>query len=86
MFLIFGLLLVGTAVQLFRHRDQDPTVEDNALVTDVAFRAALAWQPRVTLLRAGRAVALSRAVVPSQISAVCAFSRRRPGGPRRRRS
>ncbi|MEA2247147.1 MAG: tellurite resistance protein TerC [Solirubrobacteraceae bacterium] len=32
MFLIFGLLLIGTAVQLFRHRDQDPSVEDNALV------------------------------------------------------
>ena len=33
MFLIFGLLLIGTAIQLFRHRDQDPGVEDNALVT-----------------------------------------------------
>jgi tellurite resistance protein TerC len=33
MFLVFGLLLVGTAIQLFRHRDQDPSVEDNALVT-----------------------------------------------------
>jgi tellurite resistance protein TerC len=32
MFLIFGLLLVWTAVQLFRHRDEDPDVEDNALV------------------------------------------------------
>ena len=32
MFLIFGLLLVFTAIQLFRHRDQDPDVEDNALV------------------------------------------------------
>ena len=32
MFLIFGLLLVFTAVQLFRHRDQDPDVEDNVLV------------------------------------------------------
>ena len=32
MFLLFGLLLVATAVQLFRHRDQDPSVEDNALV------------------------------------------------------
>ncbi len=32
MFLIFGLLLIGTAIQLFRHRDQDPSVEDNALV------------------------------------------------------
>jgi len=32
MFLLFGLLLLGTAVQLFRHRDQDPTIEDNRLV------------------------------------------------------
>jgi tellurite resistance protein TerC len=32
MFLVFGLLLVFTAVQLFRHRNQDPSVEDNALV------------------------------------------------------
>jgi tellurite resistance protein TerC len=32
MFLVFGLLLVATAVQLFRHRDQDPSIEDNALV------------------------------------------------------
>ncbi|MFI5935154.1 TerC family protein [Actinoplanes sp. NPDC051494] len=32
MFLIFGLLLIYTAVQLFRHRDQDPSVDDNVLV------------------------------------------------------
>ncbi|MCY1144525.1 TerC family protein [Actinoplanes sp. Pm04-4] len=32
MFLIFGLVLIFTAVQLFRHRDVDPDVEDNALV------------------------------------------------------
>jgi tellurite resistance protein TerC len=32
MFLIFGLVLIWTAVQLFRHRDEDPDVEDNALV------------------------------------------------------
>ncbi|WP_250037401.1 TerC family protein [Paractinoplanes maris] len=32
MFLIFGLILIFTAVQLFRHRDVDPDVEDNALV------------------------------------------------------
>jgi tellurite resistance protein TerC len=32
MFLIFGLLLIYTAVQLFRHRDEDPDVDDNALV------------------------------------------------------
>ncbi len=27
MFLIFGLLLLGTAIQLFRHRDQDPDID-----------------------------------------------------------
>jgi tellurite resistance protein TerC len=32
MFLIFGLVLIATAVQLFRHREQDPSVDDNALV------------------------------------------------------
>ncbi len=32
MFLIFGLALLATAIQLFRHRDQDPPIEDNALV------------------------------------------------------
>jgi tellurite resistance protein TerC len=32
MFLIFGLLLLYTAVQLFRHRDEDPDVENNVIV------------------------------------------------------
>jgi tellurite resistance protein TerC len=32
MFLIFGLLLIFTAVQLYRHRDEDPSIEDNAVV------------------------------------------------------
>jgi len=32
MFLVFGLLLLFTAIQLFRHRDQDPSIEDNVLV------------------------------------------------------
>jgi tellurite resistance protein TerC len=32
MFLIFGLLLIFTAVQLYRHRDEDPSVDDNAIV------------------------------------------------------
>ncbi len=32
MFLVFGLMLVATAVQLYRHRDQDPSVQDNVLV------------------------------------------------------
>jgi tellurite resistance protein TerC len=32
MFLLFGLLLIVTAIQLFRHRDEDPTVDDNVVV------------------------------------------------------
>jgi TerC family integral membrane protein len=32
MFLLFGLALLFTAIQLFRYRDQDPSVQDNALV------------------------------------------------------
>src|SRR5919197_4866507 len=32
MFLLFGLLLIYTAIQLFRHRDEDPAVEDNVVV------------------------------------------------------
>jgi len=32
MFLIFGLVLVVTAVQLYRHRDLDPDVADNGVV------------------------------------------------------
>jgi tellurite resistance protein TerC len=33
MFLVFGLLLIVTAIQLFRHRDADPAIEDNVVVT-----------------------------------------------------
>ena len=32
MFLVFGLILVVTAVQLYRHRNVDPAIEDNLLV------------------------------------------------------
>lgn len=32
MFLLFGLLLVYTAVQLYRHREEDPDIEDNLMV------------------------------------------------------
>jgi tellurite resistance protein TerC len=32
MFLLFGLLLIYTAIQLFRHRDEDPDIEDNVVV------------------------------------------------------
>ncbi|HYO20272.1 MAG TPA: TerC family protein [Dermatophilaceae bacterium] len=32
MFLVFGLILIVTAIKLFQHRDEDPSVEDNGLV------------------------------------------------------
>jgi tellurite resistance protein TerC len=32
MFAVFGVALLATAIQLFRHRDQDPDIEDNAVV------------------------------------------------------
>jgi tellurite resistance protein TerC len=32
MFLLFGVLLIYTAIQLFRHRDQDPDIQDNTFV------------------------------------------------------
>jgi TerC family integral membrane protein len=38
MFLIFGVTLVITAIQLFRHRDEDPSIEGNVLVA-IARRA-----------------------------------------------
>jgi tellurite resistance protein TerC len=34
-YLLFGVALTATAVQLFRHRDADPSVDDNLLVTGV---------------------------------------------------
>ena len=59
MFLIFGLALVATAVQLYRHRNEDPTVEDNALVRTA--RRALPISPhyeqgRIITRRDGRRV------------------------------
>jgi tellurite resistance protein TerC len=33
MFLVFGLALLITAIQLFRHRDQEPSVSDNPVVS-----------------------------------------------------
>ena len=43
MFLVFGVALLGTSVQLFRHRDQDPKIEDNRIVS--AARRALPIMP-----------------------------------------
>ena len=52
MFLVFGLLLVWTAVQLYRHRDEDPDVEDNALV-----RATRRVLPTTTEYHGGKLLA-----------------------------
>jgi len=57
MFLIFGLGLLLTAVQLFRHRDSDPQIEDNPVVS--AARRVLPISPaydggRFTTRRRGR--------------------------------
>lgn len=48
MFLLFGLLLLFTAVQLYRHRNEDPDVQDNALV-----RLARRWLPVTDDYRGG---------------------------------
>jgi len=32
MFLVFGVILIVTGIKLYQHRDQDPDVQDNALV------------------------------------------------------
>jgi tellurite resistance protein TerC len=44
MLLVFGILLIVTGVQLFRHRDEDPSVDDNLLV--VAARRSLPFTDR----------------------------------------
>jgi tellurite resistance protein TerC len=62
MFLVFGLLLVWTAIQLYRHRDEDPEVEDNLLV-----RATRRVLPTTTDYHDGRLVTRvdgRRAVTP----------------------
>jgi tellurite resistance protein TerC len=49
LFLLFGLLLIWTAIQLFRHRDEDPDIESNLLV-----RAARRWLPISDTYNGGR--------------------------------
>ncbi|HYZ38171.1 MAG TPA: TerC family protein [Pseudonocardiaceae bacterium] len=51
MFLVFGLLLIWTAMQLYRHRNEDPEVEDNLLV-----RATRRVLPTTTEYDQGRLV------------------------------
>jgi tellurite resistance protein TerC len=52
MFVVFGVLLIYTAVQLFRHRNEDPDVEDNGVV-----RAARRILPVSTEYVGGRLLA-----------------------------
>jgi hypothetical protein len=59
---VFGLLLIWTAVQLYRHRDEDPDVDDNALV-----RATRRVLPTTTEYQDGRLISRvdgRRAVTP----------------------
>jgi tellurite resistance protein TerC len=68
MFLIFGLLLIWTAVQLFRHRDEDPSVEDNALVK--VSRRVLPADRRLHRRQAHRRVDGRRVVTPLFIALI----------------
>ena len=59
MFLIFGVALMMTAIQLFRHRNRDPHIEDNVIVAWA--RRALPMssgydEGRIVTRRAGRRV------------------------------
>ena len=51
-FLLFGLLLLWTAVSLFRHRNEDPDIEDNPVL-----RLARRFLPVSTEFHGGRLVA-----------------------------
>jgi tellurite resistance protein TerC len=51
MFLVFGLLLIWTASQLYRHRNEDPEVDDNLLV-----RATRRVLPTTTDYHQGRLI------------------------------
>jgi tellurite resistance protein TerC len=62
MFLIFGLVLVVTAVQLFRHRNVDPNVQDNRLVR--VARRALTVTPDYVGGRMFTRISGRRAVTP----------------------
>ena len=80
MFLIFGLLLIATAVQLFRHRDKDPSVEDNVLVAVARRRLPFTDrydEGRLVTWRDGR-----RMLTPLSLVLVTIGSNRHPLRPR----
>jgi tellurite resistance protein TerC len=62
MFLVFGALLIITAIQLFRHRDEDPDIGDNVMI-----RATRRFLPITEGYQGGRLVTRldgRRAVTP----------------------
>jgi tellurite resistance protein TerC len=71
-YLLFGLVLAVTAVQLFRHRNQDPSVTDNALVSAAQTVLPLSEEydgDRLMTRRAGR-----RALTPLFVALVAIAS------------
>src|SRR5829696_3682067 len=87
MFLVFGLLLIWTAVQLYRHRDEDPEVEDNALVRLtrrlLPSTTRAGWSPGSAA--GGRSPRCSSSWSPSAAPTCCSRwtpSRRCSGSPR----
>jgi tellurite resistance protein TerC len=59
MFLVFGLVLAATAVQLFRHRNEDPSVDDNVLVSAARRLLPVTTEyhgPRIVVRMQGRRV------------------------------
>jgi tellurite resistance protein TerC len=56
-FLIFGIALIATALQLFRHRDEDPSLSDNPIVVLAKRRLPLTQAfhgNRIVTVEAGR--------------------------------
>ena len=59
MFLVFGLMLIVTAAQLYRHRNEDPQVQDNRLLAAARRRLPLSpgyEQARLVTRTGGRRV------------------------------
>ena len=59
MFLVFGLILAATAIQLFRHRNEDPSVDDNVLVSAARRLLPITTEyhgPKIVTMMQGRRV------------------------------
>jgi hypothetical protein len=76
MFLVFGLALIAIAVQLFRHRGPDPSVQDNVLIA-----AARRLLPLTGQYHGGRIVALAVIVIIVLATATLASLRKARADP-----